>query len=260
MTPEVNGGESLDRLVGTWSIFQLERGHRFSTDDLVTAWMAWRARPDATRLLDLGSGIGSVGLCTLHKVSREGERGEVRLTTVEAQALSVGLARRTVRYNGLTDRVSVVHGDLRSAAVEVPGGYELITGSPPYFPEGTALLSPHPQKAGARIELRGNVYDYCEAAARWLAPNGRFVFVMAAADPRTEAAPISAGLRVEKRLDVVFGRGREPLVCVLVCGFAHDVPDERETERLVVRGEDGEWTEEYLAFRRLFSFTRPQPS
>jgi tRNA1Val (adenine37-N6)-methyltransferase len=258
MTPEATAGESLDLLVGPWHILQLQRGHRFSTDDLVTAWMAWRARPSATRLLDLGSGIGSVGLCTLYKVSDGGQRADVHLTTVEAQALSVGLARRTVRFNGLVDRVTQHHADLREAPLT--GSFDLITGSPPYFPEGTALVSAHPQKAGARIELRGSVFDYAAAAARWLAPGGRFAYVMSAADPRTEEAPIRAGLRVETRLDVVFAAGRAPQVAVLVCGHDGEVPEGRVTERLTVRGADGEWTEEYLRFRKLFAFTRPRPS
>ncbi len=246
-------------MVGDWCLFQLQRGHRFSTDDLVTAWRAWRARPDARRLLDLGSGIGSVGLTTLHRVSA-GREGEVHLTTIEAQAVSVGLARRTVRHNGLRERVRVLHGDIRDPAVLPPEeGFDLITGSPPYFPEGTALLSPHPQKAGARVELRGSVFDYCAAARPHLAPGGRFVYVMAAADPRTEAAPLAHGLAVVERLDVVFRAGRDPLVCVLVCA-RDDEPDlpERVTEELVVRGADGEWTAPYLAFRDLFQFRTPK--
>ena len=32
--------ESLDQLTGEWSVFQLKKGHRFSTDDVVTAWTA----------------------------------------------------------------------------------------------------------------------------------------------------------------------------------------------------------------------------
>ena len=253
-TPETTAGESLDRIVGTWQIFQLQRGHRFSTDDLVTAWMAWRARPQARALLDLGSGLGSVGLTTFYKVSDGALRPDVHLTTVEVQALSYGLARRTVHFNGLRDRITQHHGDLRSTVLPEEHAYDLVTGSPPYFPEGTALLSPHPQKAGARIELRGSVFDYCEAAARWLAPTGRFVYVMAAADPRTEAAPPASGLRVERRLDVVFAEGRAPHVCVLVCGHAADVTEERVVERLVVRGRDGEWTPQYLDFRKAFVF------
>jgi tRNA1(Val) A37 N6-methylase TrmN6 len=118
-------------------------------------------------------------------------------------------------------------------------------------PEGTGLVSAHPQRAGARIELRGSVFDYCRAAKRWMAPGGRFCFVMQADDPRTEPAPVEAGLTVVERWDYVFGRGRRPHIATLVCAHADEVPvgAERATGRLVIRGPDGEWTEEYHAFR-----------
>ncbi|MEQ1570935.1 MAG: methyltransferase [Myxococcota bacterium] len=193
--------ETLDKLIGPWKVHQLRRGHRFSTDDLVTAWRASRARPDARRLLDLGCGIGSVGLSTLYHLGPE-----ATLVGVEVQELSADLARRTVETNGLADRAHIVNADLRT--VELPEGpvFDLITGSPPYVPVGTGLISSHPQRAGARIELKGSVFDYCAAAARWLAPGGRFCFVMMADDPRTEAAPVAAGLAVVERWEYVFGR------------------------------------------------------
>ena len=36
---------TLDRLTGGWRIYQLRRGHRFSTDDVLTAWTALGALP-----------------------------------------------------------------------------------------------------------------------------------------------------------------------------------------------------------------------
>lgn len=243
--------ETLDKLIGTWRVWQLRRGHRFSTDDLVTAWRASLALPGAKRLLDLGCGIGSVGLSTLNHVGED-----ATLVGVEAQEVSVGLVRRTVETNGLQHRVRIVHGDLRDPAV-VEGRFDLVTGSPPYVPVGTGVISENPQRAGARIELRGSVYDYCEAAARWMAPGGRFAFVMAAADPRTEDAPVKAGLTVVERFEYVFGRSRRPHIATLVCARASEVPPgfARSTGRLVIRGEDGEWTEEYQAFRKVMGVT-----
>ena len=76
-----------------------------------------------------------------------------------------------------------------------------MTGSPPYIPVGSGLPSPHPQRAGARLELAGSVHDYCAAARRWLAPGGRFCFVFAAGDPRGESAPRAHGLTVLERID-----------------------------------------------------------
>ena len=71
--------ETLDHLAGDWRIYQLKGGHRFSADDVLTAWTAARARPQAKQLLDLGSGLGSVGLLTLWRLP------EARLTGVEPQ-------------------------------------------------------------------------------------------------------------------------------------------------------------------------------
>lgn len=239
--------ESFDRLVGDWRILQLRRGHRFSTDDLVTAWRASLWSPTATRLLDLGCGIGSVGLSTLHRAPPE-----ATLVGVEAQEQSAGLARRTVALNGLAERVRVVLGDLRDPDVlPADARFDLITGSPPYIPEGKGVISSVPQRAYARIELRGSVFDYCLAARRHLAPGGAFTYVMAAADPRTEQAPPAAGLAVVERWDYVFARSRDPLVSTVVCMREEDPRPERRDGRLVIRGPDGEWTDEYLAFRQV---------
>jgi tRNA1(Val) A37 N6-methylase TrmN6 len=245
--------ETLDPLVGDWQVLQLRRGHRFSVDDIVCAWRAAAALPQARRLLDIGCGIGSVGTSTLWKLGH----ADATLVGVEAQQISVDLNRRSVRLNGLEDRITVVHGDLRDPDV-IPerlrpaGGFELITGSPPYIPEGKGVMSPIPQRAGARMELRGSVFDYCEAARRWLAPGGRFAFVMAAADERTEAAPPAHGLRVVERLDVTFRAGREPHIAVLVCARVEDVADDvsRRTHSLTLRDADGELTPENLEFRQ----------
>ncbi len=248
--------ESVDRLLDDWWILQLRRGHRFSTDDLVCGWCAAAARPDATRLLDLGSGVGSVGLYTLGLLRRRGQ-DHASLIGVEAQAVSHGLARRSVEANGLGAVVSMRHGDLRSldAVVDPAERFDLITGSPPYFPEGTALPSPHPQRAACRMELRGSVLDYAAAAAPRLAPGGRFVFVMTARDPRTEQAPADAGLAVLDRLDVVFRRGEDPMVAVLTCARREDAPEGgRHARTLVIREADGALSQDYRAIRVALGF------
>ena len=253
---EVQSGESLDYLVGDWRIFQLQRGHRFSTDDLVTAWRASKAAPEALRYLDMGCGIGSVGMSTLHHLPEE-----ARLTGIEAQEVSVGLARRSVAYNGLEGRVDVVQGDLRDPDVLASGRqFDLITGSPPYIPEGKGVLSPVPQRAAARMELRGSVFDYCRAARRWMAPSAKFCFVMASADPRTEAAPQAAGLVVVERWEYVFRYGRTPHIATLVCAREEDVVQDtpRVEGELVIRGPDGAWTSDYKRYRNEVGNEPPQ--
>ncbi len=235
--------ETLDDLIGDWRFYQLRKGHRFSTDDLLTAWVAHRAAPQALHLLDLGSGIGSVGLMTLWHM-----RPEARLRCVEVQAVSFRLAVRTVEHNGLVDRVDLFHGDLREEeGVPAVRNHDLVTGSPPYFPLGTGVVSSHPQRAGARMELNGDVFDYCVAAERSLSEDGVFVFCHAAADHRPEEAVAAAGLVLRSRQEVEFRAGQPPTIALFVCSRDGTRQDR---DPVVVRGEDGQWTEHYMAIRR----------
>jgi tRNA1Val (adenine37-N6)-methyltransferase len=229
---------TIDRLVGDWRIVQLRAGHRFSTDDFLTAWLAVDSHPGARRLLDLGAGIGSVGLMTLYHLSRD-----AHLTMVEAQEVSHALAKETVHLNALAN-VTAILGDLRETTLRGP--FDLITGSPPYIPPGKGIASSNPQRAHARIELRGDVFDYCRAAARILEPDGVFCFCHAAQDARPDQAVAAAGLTLTRRVDVYFRRGREPTIALFEARpRGAPGPD----ERIVVREDDGEWTAQYRAIR-----------
>lgn len=257
LTPQQ--GETLDLLAGDWRVFQLRAGHRFSTDDLVCAWFGAQAAPNAQRLLDLGAGVGSVGLLALWCVSHRARlpRGEgwsarpgapPTLTMVEAQDISHALARRSVVVNGLSSRVTLHLADLRSDAT-LPVGelFDLVTGSPPYIPVGSGVISAHPQRAACRMELRGDVSDYCLAAARVLAPDGRFSLVHAYGDARPEPSLAAAGLSLLRRIDVAFRRGKAPTISVFVA--AHQGGREPD-QTLVVREADGSWTDAWQTLRR----------
>ena len=56
---------TISGLTGPLRIFQRLRGHRHSIDDALTAWYALQKYPGATRYLDLGSGVGTVGMIVL---------------------------------------------------------------------------------------------------------------------------------------------------------------------------------------------------
>ena len=72
-------------------------------------WDDWC--PSARTILDLGSGIGSVALIAAWRLPG------ARLVTVEAQEVSVALARRSCAFNGLDDRTDIRLGDFRDPGV-----------------------------------------------------------------------------------------------------------------------------------------------
>ncbi len=246
-------GETLDYISGHFRIFQYTNGHRFSTDDVLTAWYGTQWAPAAARAADLGSGIGSVALVVAWRLAG------ATVTTVEAQAISTRLARKSVRYNGLESRFTVRDGDLRDPSIfEGQAPFDLVTGSPPYFPPGTAVEAEHPQAVPARIEVRGTVLDYAAAASRILAPGGLFAFVFPYAQrARGEEALDEHDLVLVRRRDVVFKDGETPMLSLFAAQRAADLPPNLRTwiePPLTIRQADGSMHPEYQAVRLSFGF------
>jgi len=248
---ECDPGETLDFICGNFRIFQYEKGHRYSTDDVLTAWYGTICAPRVERALDLGSGIGSVATIAAWRLPG------ARFVTLEAQEISIRLARKSVRYNGLESRFTLYHGDLRDPAIladEAP--FDLVLGSPPYFPGGSATEADHPQAVPARIEVRGSVSDYAQAAARVLAPGGVFVFVFPTSQ-RAEEALRDAGLTLLRKRDVIFKEGEPPLIAVHAASRAGDLPSTYRAliePPLTIRARDGSTPDEYSAIRLSIGF------
>jgi tRNA1(Val) A37 N6-methylase TrmN6 len=249
--------ETLDAVAGRFRLFQLRDGHRFSTDDVLTAWYGTSWCPTAQTALDLGSGIGTVGTVVAWRLPG------ARLVTVEAQEVSVALARKSVRYNGLEARYEIRLGDFRDPGVlRADEHFDLITGSPPYFPPGTGVESEHPQKLACRFELRGTVADYCATAAKHLAPGGFFACVFpneAAQLARVEAGAREAGLVIVRRRPVVFREGDPALIGLFGLMRATDLPEWFRGQTwvepdLIIRTREGKIHPEYSAVKLAIGF------
>jgi tRNA1(Val) A37 N6-methylase TrmN6 len=255
MTPEPD--ETLDAISGHFRLFQLRDGHRFSTDDILTGWYGTSWCPTASTALDLGSGIGTVSTVVAWRLPG------ARLVTVEAQERSLSLAKKSVRYNGLESRVELRAGDFRDPGVlREEERFDLITGSPPYFPPGTGVESEHPQKLACRFELRGTVADYCATAARHLALGGFFACVFPAEPQqraRVDAGAKAAGLTIVRMRPVVFREGDPPLVGLFGMMRSTDLPpafrEKTWTEPdLIIRARDGSIHPEYSAVKLAIGF------
>jgi tRNA1(Val) A37 N6-methylase TrmN6 len=252
----IEDGLTCDAVTADFRILQRRRGHRFSLDDLATAWVAAAARPEARTVLDLGCGVGSVLLMIAWRLPA------ARLLGVEAQEVSATLARRNVAMNGLCERAAIVHGDLREVVHEgACPPCDLVTGTPPYLPAGTALPSPDPQRAAARIELRGGVEEYLLAASRVLSGGGRVVVCADGRSPeRVARGAEGAGLAPRRRLDILARAGaRAPLLAVWTLERAGEGAGTMQQETLVMRDSGGERTEASRRMRRDFGLCAAPP-
>ena len=250
--------ETLDALSGHFRIFQLKDGHRFSTDDLLAAWYGTSWVPSARTVLDLGSGIGSVGMTAAWRLPL------ARFITVEAQTESVTLARKSVEYNGLLSRYQVREGDFRDPEViAADEKFDLILGSPPYFPLGSGITAEHPQKVACRFELRGTVADYCSTAVKHLEPGGLFacVFPMNPSEQnkRVFEGAKAAGLSIIRQRPIALREGEPPLLAVSAMVRSTDLPEKMRDQtwfepELIIRRKDGTVHPEYQAVKLSFGF------
>lgn len=245
-------GEELCCLVGYWRIFQRVGGHRYSTEDVVTAWSAGRLVSRCERdskkyvlrhYVDMGTGIGSVLQMVTWQLMTNACRSKhvVRCMGVEAQKQSLDMARRSVAYNGCDETCSVVRGDLRELSPDasmLPEHFvgkkaQLVTGTPPYFkirfdndesrPRAECVQGSLPscaQSAPARCEFRGGIESYCLAASKILdetCPMSRFVVCEGGLHTnrtRVVSGARSAGLHIVSRIDVVPKVGKPVLFSV----------------------------------------------
>ena len=238
-----------DRLTRDYRVFQRAKGHRFSSDDVATAYVAWRAAPTSQRVIDLGCGLGSVLLHLAWKLPW------ATLVGVEAQAMSFELLRRNVERNDLLARITLHHGDLRDPQIlgELGATFDLVTGTPPYFPPDTAVDAMDEQRAYARIEYRGGVEDYLAAGARLLAPAGVMVLCGdARADSRVERGAAAAGLAIHARCEVIPHVGRPALFSIWT---ASRHPAARcALSTLTIRDAEGKRTDEAIALSAFSGF------
>lgn len=256
--PEVADGETLDAISGYYRLFQLKAGHRFSTDDVLTAWYGTSHCPTARTALDLGSGIGTVGMIAAWRLPG------ARFVTVEAQEESVRLACKSAIWNGLADRYEIRQGDFRDpGVVREEEKFDLVLGSPPYFPPGSGPEGDHPQKIACRFEMRGDVTDYCATASRHLAPGGFFACVFPIQPDeqhrRVRAGASDAGLSIIRWRPIVLREGAAPLLGLFGLMRTSDLPETQRTQPweeppLTIRTATGAVHPEYVAVKLSFGF------
>jgi release factor glutamine methyltransferase len=142
-----------------------------------------------TRVVDLGTGTGAIGL----SIAMERPRAEVHATDVSADALA--LARANLAGLGRAGaRVRLHEGSWFDAlSDELRGGLDLVVSNPPYVPDGDRL-EPSVEVWEPSTALRGGVdgLDHVRhilaTAPIWLADGGAVVVEL---DPRQAEAAAS---------------------------------------------------------------------
>ena len=153
-----------------YHIIQKRNGFCFGMDAVLLAGFA-RVNP-GERAIDLGTGTGIIPI--LLEARYEGEH----YTGLEIQEEVAEMARRSVRLNGLEDKVDIALGDIKEASVRFGRAqFDVVTSNPPYMNDAHGLKNPDLPKAIARHEVLCTLDDVVREAAGLLKPGGRFYMV-----------------------------------------------------------------------------------
>lgn len=127
---------------------------------------------DGARVLDLGTGTGIIPILL------EAKTGAAHLTGLEIQPDSADMARRSVKLNGLENKIDIVTGDLKEAgSLFDAASFDVVISNPPYMIGQHGITNPGDAKAIARHEVLCTLRDVIEQAAKLLRPGGNFFMV-----------------------------------------------------------------------------------
>lgn len=157
-------------LGGRLSLRQPSEGYRAAIDPVLLA--AAVTMPAGARLVDLGCGVGTAGLCVLARLPGTDCIG------IDLQPPLVALAKVNAAANGLAERYQLRCGSIRAdATLRDLGAVDQVIVNPPYLTQGQASPSAHPIKALANVESDALLSDWVEAAARIVRPGGAVTFI-----------------------------------------------------------------------------------
>ncbi len=215
MTIDLYEGERIDELHRNgYRIIQKKDGFCFGMDAVLLSGFA--AVREGERALDLGCGTGIIPLLLEAKT-----RGR-HFTGLEIQKEMADMAARSVRLNGLENKIEIIEGDIKEAG-RIFGGasFDVITANPPYMNDRHGLKNPDLPKAIARHEVLCTLQDVVREAAKALRPGGRFYMVHR---PR----------RLIEIITELTGRGLEPKRLKFVHPFA-----DREAKMVLIEAARG---------------------
>ena len=130
-----------------------------------------QVKPNET-VLDLGTGTGIIPI--LLEAKTDGSH----FTGLEIQPESADMAKRSVLYNHLEDKINIEIGNIKDASIQFgASSFHVITTNPPYMTGNHGLTNQNQAKAIARHEILCNLEDVIRESAKILKPQGRFYMV-----------------------------------------------------------------------------------
>lgn len=190
-------------------------------------------------VLDLGAGVGAVGLCVAARVPG------CTITGIELQPALAALAERNAVLNDAADRVRTVVHDLAHPLPPGMGPFDHVVTNPPYLPAAVADPSPDRSKALATVESSADLARWLTVATDALEPAGTLLVIH-----RSDRLEEIVGALVGLGWGDVTVKRLPPAARVLVRARRADGLRRHDAPPLILHRPDGGYTDEAEAILR----------
>ena len=193
-------------------ITQSPYGYHYSLDALAIADFAKILPGD--RILDLGTGCGVIAMILACR------HPDTLIYGVEIDKEQVDIGRRNITDNHMTNRVAILHQDIKTILPAlISGPVDVVISNPPHIKKASGRINPNARMAIARHEIHVTLQDIIEAARRMLRPAGR-LFMVYPAHRMTDAITQMRQAGIEpKTLSVIYTRPGVPARRILIEGI-----------------------------------------
>lgn len=238
MTTKLLANERLDELHRNGlKIIQNSKKFCFGMDAVLLSGFA--NAKEGEKVLDMGTGTGIIPIL----MSAKTQAGH--LTGLEIQPESADMARRSVEYNNLQEKIDIVLGDIKDASkVFGASSFDVVTTNPPYMIANHGLSNPDEAKAIARHEIKCTLEDVIAQGAKVLKPGGHF-FMVHRPFRLGEIIPLMKQYKLEpKRMRLVYPYVDAEPNMVLIEGAKGGKPRLTVEKPLIVYEKGGQYTSE----------------
>lgn len=211
----------------------------FGVDAVLLSDFALKSIKKNNSVLDLCCGNGIVPILLSAKSPA------AHITGIEIQPPVADLAARSVKMNGLDEKIDIVCGDLREA-VKIFGkcSFDTISCNPPYKEAHGGLKNSDDIVTAARHEIFCTLRDVIEVSEQLLKPYGKLVLIHRP-ERLADILCIMREMRTEpKRIRFVHPSCGKTATMILVEGAKHGNPKLFLEPPLYIHDENGNYTEE----------------
>ena len=231
--------EQIDTLKNGYKIIQDTERFQFGIDAVLLADFAGKEVKGKDSVIDLGTGTGIIPLL-MNKMCEN-----AHFVGLEVQKESADMATRSVALNELEDKIKIVNGDLKEAGtLFARHSFNIVTCNPPYMIDEHGRSNKLDAKTIARHEVLCTLEDVVAAANYLLATHGKFFMIHRPFRLPEIFSSLEKHKMEMKRMRLIYPfADREPNMVLIE---ARKNAKRRLTIEppLVVRNDDGEYTEE----------------